>query len=132
MGKSLVPILKDPAAKVRDEIVSEGEGRTERRLGTGHRMVRSDRFKYILSSSNEEAFFDLKSDPYEMTNRIADPSLNDEIEHCRKTLNNWMKSVREKRLTLDEINEGNLQAKTDRAEKKKQDKASPAKASAQE
>ncbi len=118
MGKSLVPILKDPAAKVRDEIVSEGEGRTENRLGTGHRMVRSDRFKYILSSSNEEAFFDLKNDPYEMKNLIASPELKDEIERHRKILADWMTSVGEKRLTLDEINEGNQQAKMDRTGKK--------------
>jgi len=132
MGKSLVPILKDPAAKVRDEVVSEGEGRTEKRLGTGHRMVRSDRFKYILSSSNEEAFFDLKADPYEMKNLIADPELKDEIERHRKILADWMTGVGEKRLTLDEIIEGNQQAKTDRAEKKKQDKAPTAESAAQE
>ena len=132
MGKSLVPVLKDPKAKVRDEVVTEGEGRTEKRLGTGHRMVRSDRFKYILSSSNEEAFFDLKTDPYEMTNRIADPELKTEIERHRKILSDWMAGVGEKRLTLDEITEGNQQAKADRAGKKKQDKAPTAESAPQE
>lgn len=124
MGKSLVPILKDPSDKVRDAVITEGEGRTEKRLGTGHRMVRTVRYKYILSSSNEEAFYDLKNDPYEMTNLIANPEMKDEVARLRKILHDWMADVGEKRLTLEEINAGNAQAKVDRAEKKKQEKES--------
>jgi len=103
MGKSLRPVLKNPSAVVRDYVVSECVGPPETRLGTGHRMVRTDRYKYILSSSNEEAFFDLQKDPYELNNLISNPELKGEIENHRKRLHDWMTSVGEKRLTMDEI-----------------------------
>ncbi len=68
LGKagSLRPILNIPTATVRDTVVSECAGPGEKRVGIGHRMARTDHFKYILSSSDEEAFFDLRSDPYEI------------------------------------------------------------------
>jgi len=103
MGKSFRPILKNPSAVVRDYVVSECVGPPETRLGTGHRMVRTDRYKYILSSSNEEAFFDLHKDPYEQNNLIGNPELKGEIENHRRMLRDWMTSVGEKRLTMDEI-----------------------------
>lgn len=105
MGKSLRPILASPAASVRDHVVTECVGPPDKRLGVGHRMVRTDHFKYILTSSDEEAFFDLRSDPYEMTNLIADPSQRDEIERHRKLLHQWMTRVGEKRLALTEVKE---------------------------
>ncbi len=103
MGKSLRPILDSPAATVRDHVITECVGPPDKRRGVGHRMVRTDRFKYILTSSDEEAFFDLRSDPYEMTNLVADVSLNDEIERHRKMLRDWMTSVCEKRMPLAEV-----------------------------
>lgn len=116
MGKSLLPVLKDPSGTVRDYVVSECVGPPEKRLGTGHRMVRTDHFKYILSSSDEEAFFDLRSDPYEMKNLIADPEMKAEIDRHRKMLHDWMTAVGEKRLTMAEVNE----AREDAAKSKKQ------------
>jgi len=124
MGKSLVPLLKDPDGKVRDYVVSECVGPPEKRLGTGHRMVRTDRFKYILSSSDEEAFFDLRTDPYEMTNLIADSKLKDEIGRHRKMLGEWSTSVGEKRLTMDEIKAAKAQEEKAGGDKK-QRKESP-------
>lgn len=103
MGKSLRPILDSPVATVRDHVITECVGPPDKRLGVGHRMVRTDHFKYILSSSDDEAFFDLRSDPYEMTNQIADVSLKEEIERHRKKLRDWMTSVGEKRMPLAEV-----------------------------
>ncbi|MFA6174401.1 MAG: sulfatase-like hydrolase/transferase, partial [Kiritimatiellales bacterium] len=80
MGKSLRPVLNNPAAVVRDHVVTECVGIPESRLGVGHRMVRTDRYKYILSDADEEAFFDLKNDPCEMNNLIGSPELKGEIE----------------------------------------------------
>lgn len=98
MGQSLRPILASPSAAGRDYVVSECVGPPERRLGTGHRMVRTDRFKYILSSSDEEAFFDLRSDPFELKNLIGHPELAGEIARHRRMLREWMTAVGEKRL----------------------------------
>jgi len=105
MGKSLRPVLKNPAATVRDHVVTECVGIPESRLGVGPRMVRTDRYKYILSDADEEAFFDLKNDPYELNNLVGSPELKSEIEKHRKMLRDWMTSVGEKRLTMAEIKE---------------------------
>lgn len=119
MGKSLVPVLKDPSEKVRDYVVTECVGPPEKRLGTGHRMVRTDHFKYILSSSDEEAFFDLRNDPCELKNLIAEPELKVEIDRHRKLLRDWMTNVGEKRLTMAEINEAKAQEEKEKAGRKK-------------
>lgn len=101
MGKSLRPIMTDPKATVREYVVSECVGPPENRVGTGHRMARTDRFKYMLSSSDEEAFFDLRSDPYELKNLIGDAAMNDEIERHRAMLHEWSVSVGEKRMSVE-------------------------------
>ncbi|MCB1211754.1 MAG: sulfatase-like hydrolase/transferase, partial [Verrucomicrobiales bacterium] len=101
MGKSLRPIMADPKATVREYVVSECVGPPENRVGTGHRMVRTDHFKYMLSSADEEAFFDLRSDPFEQNNLINDSALKDEIGRHRGMLREWSVSVGEKRLPLD-------------------------------
>jgi len=98
MGKSLRPILASPSAALRDYVVSECVGPPERRVGTGHRMVRTDCFKYILSSSNEDAFFDLRTDPFELDNVICDPARSEEVSRHRRMLREWMSDVGEQRL----------------------------------
>jgi arylsulfatase A-like enzyme len=100
MGRSLRPILRDATATVHDHVVSECIGPPEQRLGTGHRMVRTQRYKYMLSSSDEEAFFDLHSDPFELTNRVADPALRAELDRHRRLLRAWMSAVGEKRVPV--------------------------------
>jgi arylsulfatase A-like enzyme len=122
MGKSLVPLLKDPSEKVRDAVFTECAGPPENRLGVGHRMVRTDHFKYILSDADAEAFFNLRSDPYEMKNLIADPKLKDEIDRHRKLLDEWSASVGEKRLTTADIEAAKLRAQKAGRSKKKRPK----------
>jgi arylsulfatase A-like enzyme len=103
MGKSLRSILNAPeSATVRECVFTECVGPPENRVGTGHRMVRTDHFKYMLSTDDEEAFFDLRTDSYEMKNLIADTSQSTEIERHRALLRGWSSSVGEKRLSLDE------------------------------
>ena len=122
MGKSLVPLLKDPSGKVRGAVFSECAGPPENRLGVGHRMVRTDHFKYILSDADAEAFFNLRSDPYEMKNLIADPKLKDEIDRHRKLLGEWSASVGEKRLTTADIEAAKPRAQKAGRSKKKRPK----------
>jgi arylsulfatase A-like enzyme len=117
MGKSLRPILASPSAAVRDYVVSECVGPPERRVGTGHRMVRTDRFKYILSSSDEEAFFDLRADPFELDNVIRDPARAEEISRHRRMLREWMSAVGEQRLPPVPGNEQAPAAKAKKAKK---------------
>jgi arylsulfatase A-like enzyme len=92
MGRSLRKVLDDPTVNLRDAIVSECVG-VGGKLGQGHRMVRSDRFKYILSGDNEEAFFDLQVDPYELRNVASDATYMTELQSHRAKLVDWMDEV---------------------------------------
>ena len=123
MGRSLQPVMKSPGATVRDYVFSECSGPPENRLGTGHRMVRSDHFKFILSDADEEAFFDLRSDPYELKNLVADAAVKGEVAVHRAKLQDWMKQVGEKRLTAAEIKEKAPQEKKAGPKKRKGRKA---------
>lgn len=95
MGRSLRPLLENPNAPFRDHIISESAGVPETRLGTGHRMVRTDRYQYILTTHDEEAFFDLQEDPFEMTNLVGNLELKEEIERYRSLLKDWQDKVGE-------------------------------------
>jgi len=119
MGKSLRPIMSAPDSTVRECVFTECVGPPENRVGTGHRMARTDHFKYMLSTDDEEAFFDLRTDPYEMKNLIADTSQGAEIERHRALLRGWSSSVGEKRLSLDEA------TKRPKSEKKAKSKNQP-------
>jgi arylsulfatase A-like enzyme len=92
MGLSLRKVLEDEQAVVRDAVVSECVG-VGGKPGQGHRMVRSNRYKYMLSGDNEEAFFDLQSDPYELHNLADDARYKAEIEWHRRRLIAWMEEV---------------------------------------
>ena len=128
MGKSLRPILESPTATVRDHFITECVGPPDQRRGVGHRMVRTDHLKYIVTSSDEEAFFDLSSDPYELKNLIADASRKDEIERHRKLLHEWSASVGEKRLPIAEVKETKpAEGRRTKPEQAKKGKAQPAK-----
>lgn len=120
MGKSLRPIMNAPeGTTVRDCVFTECVGPPENRRGTGHRMARTDHFKYMLSTDDEEAFFDLRTDPYEMKNLITDASQGTEIEKHRALLRGWSSSVGEKRLPLDEARKRpNLEKKAKSKSKK--------------
>jgi arylsulfatase A-like enzyme len=92
MGKSLLPLFKDPSVPHRDTVFCEcvGVGGT---AGQGHRMARGDRWKLILSDANEEFLFDQQDDPFELTNRRDDPSLAPVLAKLRGELAAWMKTI---------------------------------------
>lgn len=92
MGKSLLPLIKDPAAPHRDTVFCECVG-VGGKAGEGHRMARGDRWKLILSDTDEEYLFDQQDDPFELTNRIADPELASVLGKLRTELAAWMKSI---------------------------------------
>jgi N-acetylglucosamine-6-sulfatase len=67
-GKSIVPILKDPSAKIRDTLYYAyyelGEHAVPQHFG-----VRNDRYKlFYLPGTDEWQMFDLQQDPLELTN----------------------------------------------------------------
>lgn len=90
-GKSLRPILEDPSSEWRDYLVVELADYKPDQKRKG-RMLRTTDFKYNVYSTGmrNEQFFNLKEDPGEMVNLINDPSFQENIEHHRKLLQDWI------------------------------------------
>ena len=91
-GLSLAPILKNPAKRLRFYVASEcvGVGGTK---GMGHRMVRTDRWKYILTDVNEEVLFDERADPFEMANVAGLKANRAVLLKLRGYMKEWMDRV---------------------------------------
>ncbi|GMW02543.1 MAG: arylsulfatase [Candidatus Hydrogenedentota bacterium] len=91
-GRSLTPVFANPNATVRDYVFSEctGVGAT---VGMGHRMIRGDRWKYVLTDTNEEALFDQLDDPFELKNVISDPANVAVVTELRGRLSQWMDAI---------------------------------------
>jgi arylsulfatase A-like enzyme len=75
-GRSLVPLLEDPSTDVGvDMAFSQRRPPDERRLGIGWEAgtklsAQDARFKYILNPEPPHEFYDLRRDPYELSNLI--------------------------------------------------------------
>ncbi|HRP55321.1 sulfatase-like hydrolase/transferase [Agriterribacter sp.] len=87
-GKSLRSLFSDPSIQLRKYIVSESVG-VGGELGTGHRMVVTDKWKYILSDVGDEALFNLEKDPYELKNLIKDKPDQEKRSELKSYLMNW-------------------------------------------
>ena len=92
MGKSLLPLFKNPATEHRDTVFCECVG-VGGKPGEGHRMARGDRWKLILSDTDEEFLFDQENDPFELTNRAGDAECAVVLERLRGELGDWMKGI---------------------------------------
>jgi len=91
-GQSLVPQLRDPQLGLREYVASECVG-VGGKPGQGHRMVRTKRWKYILTDANEEALFDEQTDPFELTNLAGDAAHRETLGDLRQKMQGWMKAV---------------------------------------
>ncbi len=110
MGKSLAPLFSDPSRPFREYLASEcvGIGGIK---GTGHRMVRTERWKYMLSGTNEEGLFDEQKDPYELKNLAGQDEYKEVLSQMRGYMRKWMKSVGDTHApppATSTIHEGNL------------------------
>ena len=85
-GQSLVPVITDPAAKLRDSIFT-----AYRHL---HRAVRDDRWKLIVYTQiNKTQLFDLQADPDETKDLAADPAYTAEIARLTGLLKDWQRKL---------------------------------------
>jgi hypothetical protein len=78
----------------RDYLVSQLSSDTER-LDLKGRMVRTDRFKYLVFSEgkNAEMFFDMDGDPGETMNLIQHPDFQSEVAQHWLMLRNWVQKA---------------------------------------
>ena len=84
-GVSLVPVLDDPEASVRESVLSEAAGKTH---GVS---VRTDRYRYTEYRRDDgtaaaRLLFDYQTDPREMRNLADDPASEDIIAALSKQL----------------------------------------------
>lgn len=93
-GNSIVPILKDQSVKINDYVVSESVG-VGGKIGMGHRMVRTDNWKYILTDVNDELLFDLSADPYEENNLFGNKINEPVINKLKKHYQEWIQLVKD-------------------------------------
>jgi arylsulfatase A-like enzyme len=105
MGESLVPLLRRPNRSLREYVASECVG-VGGKLGEGHRMVCTGKWKYILTDTNEEVLYNLVDDPYEMQDMADDPANRHVLNTLRQYMREWMKSTGDKH--------GNAEAVTER------------------
>jgi arylsulfatase A-like enzyme len=90
-GRSLKGLLTGKASRLRERVFGECCGVAG--LGIGHRMVRTRRWKYMLSDVNAEGLFDLAHDPYELNNLSGDPGSAEPLRQLRRALAAWMDRV---------------------------------------
>ncbi len=77
-GVSCAPVLKDPAVRVREDVVSTYNRCDVKRDANGGfypvRAITDGRHKLIVNLLDRDEFYDLAADPRETVNRIDDPA----------------------------------------------------------
>ena len=98
-ARSLVPLLRGAGsasggaasrgggAAWPDDLMCEFHGH---RFLCSVRMIRWDRYKYVLNLSSFDELYDLEADPWELDNRIGDPSMKGVLSEGRRRLLNWI------------------------------------------
>ena len=122
-GRSLVPMLADQKAEIRDFACCEGgrlpqewhcdeyhqaNGRTSQprdvywpkkmaqkddHTHAKATMIRNKRFKYISRITGEDELYDLETDPHETKNRIEDPALEPEKVKLQVSMLKWLQQT---------------------------------------
>lgn len=84
-GKSLLPLLTNPATEWRTDFMIEAYGYLEWRFPTDGiwRGVRSERWKYVEWHNGEVELYDLTNDPFELENIAASHPLTVETLRAR-------------------------------------------------
>ena len=92
-GISISKALQNPDEVLHDAVFSEMNGRY---------MVFDGRYKLCYYVGHKHELYDLKTDPKELTNRIDDPALAEELKRLLSLLMRHMDDCNEKRTMLSE------------------------------
>jgi len=77
-GESLVPVLDDPKAKVRDAAYC---------LCRKSHLLRTDRFAYIDHGNAGAELYDMQGDPQQFTNLVNNPKYAETVASLKQQLN---------------------------------------------
>ncbi len=82
-SRSLLPVLTDPSAAWRDDLMSWSSGTYYLH---SQRMLRWKDYKYVFTPYDTDELYDLHEDPLEMNNRIDAPALREAKTEIRRRL----------------------------------------------
>ena len=83
-GMSLLPVLRDPEARVRDTMLFAYKGI--------HRGVRDEKWKlieYVVDGTRHTQLYDLENDPSELDNLVAEPACREHLVRLRREIVQW-------------------------------------------
>ena len=89
-GYSLMPLLRREKTAVRDDYYCASHWGHQ--FPFWQRMIRTNRVKYIWNVADEDEFYDLESDPWEMTN-IIDEVDRDKLQNLQYKLYCWLRDT---------------------------------------
>jgi N-acetylglucosamine-6-sulfatase len=96
-GRSLVPLLKGDRPQWRESFLIEyyTDRVFPRMLQMGYKAVRTGRWKYIhyFELEGMDELYDLKTDPYEMKNLIAQPSAKKALVQMKREMERLLKET---------------------------------------
>jgi N-acetylglucosamine-6-sulfatase len=81
-GRSFLPLLSSPNARWRGSFLVEHFQGVSDPVPT-YCQVHTKRYSYVDYGTGEEELYDLKTDPYELTNRAGDPQLAGKLDALR-------------------------------------------------
>ncbi len=89
-GKSLVPVLRDPKARVRDTALSV---HNERHVKITAKGIRADDWHYMRYADGGEELYDMVKDPHQYRNLVGDPDSASLLATSRRKLDQRMKEA---------------------------------------
>ena len=97
-GRSLVPLLRGQRGLWRDSILIEhfSDRVFPRMASMGYQCVRTERWKYIhyVDLEGMDELYDLRSDPFEMTNVIARPDARTALQKMKAEMDGLLRATR--------------------------------------
>ncbi|OGS22285.1 MAG: hypothetical protein A2252_06910 [Elusimicrobia bacterium RIFOXYA2_FULL_39_19] len=91
-GKNLLPLVTSKKTKWRDSVVAESHGH---HALLSQRMIRWNKYKYVFSPYTTDELYDLKKDPYELTNLVQNKKYRNLIRNMKKKLSLWMNETKD-------------------------------------
>jgi len=82
-GRSLSALSDGDASEWRDAVLAEFHGH---HFPYQQRMLRTDRYKYVLNVPGTDEFYDLRRDPHELDDRVDDAGCAGERDRLRERL----------------------------------------------
>jgi arylsulfatase A-like enzyme len=88
-GRSLLPLCKGGTADWRRDFMCETHGHGMDHLG---RILITGRYKYVWNHEDMDELYDLREDPYEMTNLVDEPAHKAALEGMKARLAEWQRA----------------------------------------